>query len=141
MNPLKKDVFGTDSFWSAVKRKDVFAVVTMAFEACGEDEAAEISSTQTRVTDAAIIRIRAALTVNGEEVVETEEEEVVETEEVETTDEPEEVVNGSIEEHEAIIKAIKKGKGHKALKLIKKAKKGGARGSVLKDLERQAKAL
>jgi len=57
---------------------------------------------------------------------------------VETEDE-----TATIPDHDFkdIRKAIKKGKGKKALKLIVAAKDAGARGGVLKDLKRQAEEL
>ncbi len=128
---VKVNVFKTDGFWSAVKRKQVMEMLDLMFTYMGEDEAAAIAKGTTRVTDLSIKRIRESLS-GAEETTEDEQE---------TTCEKEEPVSGSIDEHKAIVKAIKKGKGKKALKLIKAARDGGAKGSVLKDLEKQANAL
>ncbi len=132
---LKKDIFGTDAFWSAYKRKDVNALVAMALSAVGEDEASEIAKETTRATDAAVRRIREALTV--EEVVEESDKAIDPTE----LDHVEEVVTGSIEEHNEIVEAIAAGKRKKAKKLLKAAIEGGARGSAIKDFKKQIKAL
>ncbi len=134
---VKVNVFKTDGFWSAVKRKQVMEMLDLMFTYMGEDEAAAIAKGTTRVTDLSIKRIRESL--SGAE--ETTEEDVTTEDEQETTCEKEEPVSGSIDEHKAIVKAIKKGKGKKALKLIKAARHGGAKGSALKDLEKQANAL
>ncbi len=134
---LKKDIFGTDEYWSAFKRKDVAALTAMALSAVGEDEAAEIAKETTRVTDAAVRRIREALTVGEVEAI-VEPDEVCENE-VEETEE--EVVTGSIEEHNEIVEAIAAGKRKKAKKLLKAAIEGGAKGSQIKEFKKQIKAL
>ncbi len=138
---LKKDIFATDAFWAAYKRKDVSMIIAMAFEACGEDDAAEIAKETTRVTNAAVIRIREALTMGKPDA---EEEEVVETPEdeiEETVEETEETVSGSIEEHQELVDAIAAGKRKKAKKLLKAMVEGGAKGSQIKTFKKQIKAL
>ncbi len=153
---MKREVLNTDAFWSAVKRKNMGEILSAAFIAVGQDEAAEIANDTTRMTDAAITRMRSALdSVGGtmeahgsveDEGTDTEDDNTEEVAAKEAVKEKPAVaegkpMNGSVEEHQAIMKAIKKGKGKKALKLIKAARDGGARGSVLKDLAKQAKAV
>jgi hypothetical protein len=58
---MKKVDFNTDAFWSAVKRKNMSELLVFAFTAGGEDEAAEVAKNTTRMTDAAITRIKEAL--------------------------------------------------------------------------------
>jgi len=58
---MKKDVLNTDAFWSAVKRKSMGEILAAAFTGVGEDGAATIATDTTRMTDAAIVRMRAAL--------------------------------------------------------------------------------
>ena len=118
---------------SAFKRKDIKEVGALILDAEGKTDEAKELRDASRFTVALIDRTFVATDVDEPEEVEQDEP----TEEVEQ-DEP---IHGSHEEHKAIVKAIKKGKGKKALKLIKQAREGGARGSVLKDLEKQAKDL
>ena len=132
--------FNSDALFSAVKRKNMRDLLVFVLAEVGETKASEIMNDKTRITDAAITELRQALV--GIERVDTEEVETplatgINVEE----DGADDVVTGSIEEHNAILKAIKKGKGKKALKLIKVAIKGGARGSEIEKLKAQAKAL
>ncbi len=62
---MKKEVLNTDAFWSAVKRKNMSEILTAAFIAVGEDEVAGIAKETTRMTDAAITRMRSALGAEG----------------------------------------------------------------------------
>jgi len=118
----------TEAMISAVKRKDVKEMVALVLEQEGKvDEAKEMREAG-RLTVALIDRTCAVSVV--EPYVEAD-----------TAKDDEDVVTGSIEEHESILKAIKKGKKKKALKLIDNAEKGGARGSEIKKLRTEAEGL
>ena len=132
---MKKELLLTDKFWSAVKRKQLQEVLEIVFESIGEDKAAEVAGGVTRMTDLAIQKMRTALSENVEDV-----EDVEETDAAELTYN-DDVVTEVGETFKAIEKAIEKGKGKKALKLIKQAKEDGIDGSVLKDLKKLAKEL
>ena len=146
-------LYTEDHFWSAVKRKSMSEVLSIMFTQGNCPLAATAANETTRMTDAAITRMRDALAkdMDGPDaeaidealeegcdpVTDAEDEANAEASKTEKS----ETVSGSIEEHNDIIKAIKKGKGKKALKLIAKAREGGAKGSELKKLEKQAKEL
>jgi len=132
---MKKELLLTDKFWSAVKRKQLQEVLEIVFESIGEDKAAEVAGGVTRMTDLAIQKMRTALSENVEDV-----EADVETDATELTYN-DDIVTEVGETFKAIEKAIEKGKGKKALKLIKQAKEDGIDGSVLKDLKKLAKEL
>lgn len=119
---------------SALKRNQKVEITAIIATALGADvdALAEVTDT-TRATDKFYQSVFDLVKFD-----ETEDEE-----EVEVTDEPEaeEEVDTVDHSFDDIRKAIKKGKGKKALKLIKKAKENGARGSVLKGLKQEAEAL
>ena len=119
---------------AAIKRKDVKELAAIMCDAEGKtEEAAELRAAG-RLTVALIDRTCIAQDV-GDEPVDVED--TLEDEPVDVED-PEETVDHDFKD---IKKAIKKGKGKKAMKLIIEAKEQGARGSVLKDLQKQAEAL
>ena len=123
---------------AALKRNDRKEIIVAAFDLKG-DLAEEIRSAS-RVTPALIDRVCNA---NDDE---PEYDEPCEPEcdaPCTTAPVPEKTpaANKLIEEHNAIVKAIKKGKGKKALKLIKQSIANGARGSVISNLKKQAKEL
>jgi VIT1/CCC1 family predicted Fe2+/Mn2+ transporter len=128
---MEKVDFKSDAFWSAVKRKDFSAVLAIAFAMMGEDKAAEVARNTTRMTDAAITRMKDAL--GGE--VETEEPLTYADDLV--TDEGNEL----IELTEAIEKAIKEGKKKKAKKLFKELEATGLKGSEIKQIKKAIKEL
>lgn len=129
---------------SALKRNDKVAITGIIATAMGADEEALATAlSTTRATDKFYQTVFDLVPFEVEAPVETmSDDELDEVEkahgEPTTTDEEVEKVDHSFKD---IRKAIKKGKGKKALKLIVKAKEAGARGSVLKDLTRQAKEL
>ena len=117
----------TEKLRSALVRKDMKdIIVTLLTEEGKEAEAQEVRSAG-RITKALIDR------TCGDAV------------EAEPTDEQIDAeINEEIEAdstYDNIIKAINKGKGKKALKLIKQAKEDGHSGSELKKLKEQAKEL
>ena len=61
------NVFNTDTFFSAVKRKAIGEILATAFGQAGYEEAAEIAKNTTRITDAAITRMRDAMSKPVEE--------------------------------------------------------------------------
>ena len=137
---------------SAFKRKDLKEVGALILDAEGKTGEAQELRDASRFTVALIDRTLVATDVEKESEAESQASEEAIGDGSEGIDldqdvkdreanKKAEVTHGSAEEHKAIVKAIKKGKGKKALKLIAKAREGGARGSVLKDLEKQAKAL
>lgn len=143
---MSKKVQFNPNFWSAVKRKNLLDVLKVVFAESGHDEAAQIAHDTTRFTGASIVRMMNAVGVTGEPEEEEEAEDVTdkpeEGEVVELDKDAEEDFNNHlIELNEAIDKAIKKGKKKKAIKLIKESEELGVKGSVLKDQEKQAKAL
>ena len=149
---MSKKIEFTPAFWSAVKRKNVLDLLKVIFEEAGETEALEIATSTTRFTNASIERMMKAtgyideLPDYDEDNAETpaptlaDDEAPVEV----VADAPEDLTYADMtvdHSFKDIRKAIKKGKGKKALKLIQEAKDNGARGSVLKDLNKQAKGL
>jgi len=133
----------TDEFWSAVKRKDVAKMLELTFAQMGYDEAAAVAHETNRMTNLAVSKMREVLPEVTETDVETDvEEEVIEADVEAGVEETEDDVN----EIEAVFIDIKnlieKGKGKKALKLIKHAKKDlGIGGSEIDKLKKQAKEL
>ena len=134
-----ENVIFTTALISALKRKDFKMVIQELMIQDGNEEGGAFIMNTTKLTALALDKALALKNVEIEEETEVEltEEPTLNEDEVEHK-EPE---TGGIEEHEAIVKAIKKGKGKKALKLIKKAIEGGARGSEIKKLKAEAKAL
>ena len=118
----------TEAMVSAIKRKDIKEMTALVLEQEGKEQEAQEMRNAGRLTVALINRTCISTEVEAEVGAEVEAE-------------VEEPTTGSIEEHDAIIKAIKKGKKKKALKLIKKAEKGGARGSEIKKLRTEAEGL
>jgi len=140
----------TAAFLSAVIRKDMKEVYACALEHEGkEDQAAEVR-TSSRMTKALMDRT-STFVESDEEPIKREDADVSKTNEADPTDidyadkdaekSLDEKVAHAADDFKAVEKAIKKGKGKKALKLIKAMEDGGARGSVLKNLKKQAKAL
>lgn len=129
---------------SALKRNDKIAITAIIAVAMGADEEAVGTLTgTTRATDKFYQSVFDLVPFGDapvEESVEEPEADVAEIKE-KADAQMEETANVLIELEEGIKKAIKKGKKKKALKLIKELKATGARGSVLKGLEKQAKAL
>lgn len=160
---MSKKVQFNPNFWSAVKRKNLLDVLEIVFTESGMEDAGQIAHDTTRFTSAAINRMMDACGVveadepTDEQIEQAEQDQALSDagitddgtpdgeyeETMETPDETEAKAEKSIPDHDfkAIRKAIKKGKGKKALKLIVEAKENGARGSVLKGLTREAKAL
>ena len=126
-----------DHFFSLAKRRQIQDILALIFEDAGEEDAAEIAKSTTRLTAAAIDRMRKALTQEIEEEVKEEVDESQEygdeEEGVEEDDEYEATLHGKVE------KLIKKGKFKKALKKIKEMRKDGYGGSILDGYEAQAK--
>ena len=71
-----ENVFLSDTFWSAVKRKNLPDVLEIVFAQAGLEDASEVAHNTKAMTEAAILRMKAAMG----EVPET-----VETEDVEET--------------------------------------------------------
>jgi hypothetical protein len=137
-----------ETFVSAMKRKSVAELGAMILrEVYGkEDEAKELEEAG-RITVALIDRtciITEGDLVDNSGSNENDEVSVETTDATELTFADSAVVEDTEPAHDweaDIRKAIKKGKGKKALKLIKEAKDNGTSGSVLKDLKKQAEAL
>jgi iron uptake system EfeUOB component EfeO/EfeM len=127
--------FKSDAFWSGVKRKDFSAVLAIAFTMAGEDEAAEIARNTTRMTDAAIKRMRDALGRETEVVEDSDK--AIDPSELDYADEDNEL----IELTEGIEKAIKAGKKKKAKKLFKELKATGLKGSEMDKIKKAIKEL
>ena len=118
----------TEKLRSALVRKDMKdIIVTLLTEEGKEAEAQEVRSAG-RITKALIDRTCG-------DAVEVEVEPTLDEDEVEHQEQPVEST------YDDIIKAINKGKGKKALKLIKQAHEDGHKGSELKKLKEQAKEL
>ena len=129
-----------EAFFSALKRRQPKEIAAEALELLGHLEAATELRETSRLTDAAIERT-IKLTQETTEPVEPLDEQADLGDVVgpcDLTYADDSVVDHSFEE---IRELIAKGKGKKALKLIKAAKEAGARGSVIKDLKKQAKEL
>ncbi len=57
---MSKAILNTDKFWSAVKRKNVPEMLTLMFQAVGEDEASKVAGETTRLTNLAMTKMRDA---------------------------------------------------------------------------------
>ena len=114
----------TETLISAIKRKQLKEVVVEILISEGKEAEAQEMKEASRLTTALIDRT----------CVHSIEEELVPTVE----DDEETICEDGFD---PIRKAIKKGKGKKALKLCMKARKNGSKGSVLTDLELEAEAL
>jgi len=141
-------------FIAAIKRKNLKAALEETLKMLGYDEAAaEINETQ-RLTMATIERTLIPIS----EAVENEEESEEETEDEGAEDEgaedegaedegaedegaEDEQPNLLITLQNDLEKAIKKGKKKKAKKLLAELEETGLKGSVIKDLAKQVKAL
>jgi iron uptake system EfeUOB component EfeO/EfeM len=132
---MEKVDFNSDAFWSAVKRKDFSAVLAIAFAAAGEDEAAVVANDTTRMTDAAIKRMREALGSETEVVEDSDK--AIDPSELDYADEGNEL----IELTEGIEKAINAGKKKKAKKLFKELKATGLKGSEMDKIKKAIKEL
>ena len=125
---MESSIFTTDEFWSAVKRKAMSEVLSLAFKEAGFAEASNVAGETTRMTDAAIKRMREAF--NKSPVVDEDVEE-------ETQDEP----NQLTELVEAVEKAVSKGKYKKAKKALKELLETGINGSEIDELKKAVKGL
>ncbi len=112
---------------AALKRNDRVAITAEVLEVLGHSDRAAEARTATRATVAFFDRAFKGIT----------------DQEAAKVDEAKEAINAIVDEDifTDIEKAIAKGKGKKALKLIKAAKKEGFGGSVLEALKTQAKGL
>jgi len=130
-------LFNENSFWSAVKRKDMINLLELLFNNNGEYEAAEIVKNTSRLTDAAIKRIRETLgSTNEEKPVE---EPVVDYQDAIN----EEAAKNSelIKLEKKVRKAIEAGDKKKAKKALKKLKATGIEGTEIEKLEEEVKGL
>ena len=110
----------SDHFWSAVKRKAMIEVLAIVFEGT---EAGDILSETTRLTDAAIKRVR----------------ETADSEPIEEPQVKEETALIAL--HEKVTDAIAAGDHKKAKKAFKKLKETGIDGSEIKALKKAVKEL
>jgi len=125
---MGKPNFNTDAFFSAVKRRDMHDLLVIVFNETGFDAAAQVAKDSTRMTDAAVRRIRTALgaTLTYADDVKDEKEEV--------KNELEELIG-------AIKTAIESGKKKKAKKAFKALKATGVSGSEIDKLKKQIKEM
>lgn len=130
-------LFNENSFWSAVKRKDMINLLELLFNNNGEYEAAEIVKNTSRLTDAAIKRIRETLgSTNEEKPVE---EPVVDYQDA--INEEAEKNSELIKLEKKVRKAIEAGDKKKAKKALKKLKATGIEGTEIEKLEEEVKGL
>ena len=131
--------FNSDHFFSAVKRKSVSEILAVAFEVAGENEAAEIAKQTTRMTDAAIRKMRDALSpdTTEEEIGQVEEA----PEELTYADNAAEAYQELIKLEKKVRKAIDAGDKKKAKKALKKLKAHGLGGSEMEKLTNEVKGL
>ncbi len=121
------------SLIAAFKRKNVKDIMAEVLEAEGKEAEAQEVRDAGRLTNALIDR-----TCIGEVETDMPEEATEEEADLTYADEP---VNGSIEEHEDIVKAIAKGKKKRAKRLLHDAVEGGMSGSIVKEFKKQIKEL
>jgi len=142
----------TNALWSAVKRKNIQDILEIVFTEIGEADAAAIARETTRMTDAAITRMKNALSAPEEEEVEVDdvEETEVEVEDVETQSDADDIADEMLAQREEdeisimikdVEKAIAKGKKKKAKKAFAILKESGLKGSVVDGLKKQIKKM
>lgn len=141
---MSKPDFNTDAFFSAVKRKDMHDLLVIIFTETGFDKAAQEAKEMTRVTDAALRRIRDTLN-SDEEVVDEVVEEERKPEELTYADDlvkdEEEVENELVKLIDDVKSAIESGKKKKAKKAFKALKATGVSGSEIDKLKKQIKKM
>jgi len=125
-------IFNEDKFWSAVKRKSMSEVLEMVLEEAGESAAAEEAAKTTRMTDAAINRIKDAVGVKNAEESQPE---------LTYADDVVEEPNEMIELEATVKQYIKAGKRKKAKKALKALLETGITGSEIDELKKEVKGM
>jgi len=130
--------FNSDEYFSALKRKNIKDILMVTLNILGETAAAAELDKNSRMTNATFDRVRALFGTTLDTPVEEEkfEEPLPEFDEV-----MEEADNELLAIHTDIENLLAKGKGKKALKLIKASMANGTKGSVIKEQLAKAKQL
>lgn len=128
---------------AALKRNDRVQTTAEVLKALGHDERAEEIGKATRATVAFFDKAFKGLREDDEGEAPTETKDPTDLDYANKDQEKslDEKVAKAADDFKAVEKALKKGKGKKALKLIKAMEDGGSRGSVIKALKAKAKAL